>query len=215
MTIGKLILGVAAAYALAANAGTYALSNGETLIYSVDQGAPETTTFATADFVSIGAATTNEVCAVLNRDFAARGTPATATSVGGAVQITSNDDGQVLVTGGTAAATFAFASVQTQSNEAGAMPSAPTFSDVISFAGDGAYPTGGTLGFGAAVSAATKSTRKILAVIAQDCGGYLVSYNQATDALKVWKGNGTNAGQEVANAANLSAVTFNVLVISK
>lgn len=215
MSIAKLIIGVAAAGVLAANQATYALSNGQTLEYQVDQDLPVTTTFLTADFVSIGAATANEVCAVLNRDFAAQGLKATATVVNNAVQIASNNDGQVLILGGTAAATFAFAAFSTQTPEGGDMPSAPLYATQAKFVGDSSYPTNGYTGFAALLKAATGRTPTILAVIAQDCGGYLVNYDVVRDAVKIWKGNGTNPGQEVTNGANLSAVTFNVLIIWK
>ena len=104
-------------------------------------------------------------------------------------------------------------------DEAGAEPSAPTFKDLIQFAGDGAYPSGGTVGFSALVTALTKrgggaggGTVDIIEVAAQDCGGYLVSYEKATDKLKVWV-TPSGGGPLIENTtANLSAVTFNVLV---
>jgi hypothetical protein len=219
MALGKLTVGLlATAYSLAANAATYDLAAGETLSIEVDQDNAITVAFAAADFVSIGAATANEVCAVLNRAFAQDEIPANATVVGNAVQINSNDDGQVIVTGGTAASVFGFVAGSTAPSEAGAQPSAPTFHDLVSLPGDSAYAgTGGTTGFLAAFQAATKSTRAILAILAQDCGGYLVSYAPATDKLKVWE---TTTGAphvliEVAGTTDLSGTTFNILVISQ
>jgi len=50
------------------NAAPWALSNGQTLVYSVDGGATKTITLATADFVNIGAATVKEMVRVLKRD---------------------------------------------------------------------------------------------------------------------------------------------------
>ena len=132
-----------------------------------------------------------------------------------AVQIASINDGQVLILGGTAAAAFAFAAFSTQVPEGGDMPSAPLYATLAKFVGDTAYPTNGYTGFSALLQAATGRTPTILAVIAQDCGGYLVNYDVVRDAVKIWKGNGTNPGQEVSNGANLSAVTFNVLIIWK
>jgi hypothetical protein len=97
----------------------------------------------------------------------------------------------------------------------GSQPSSPIFHDVLTFAGDTSYPTGGTLGFGAAVKAYYGDGRQVLAVVGQDCGGYFVSYEPSTDALKVWKCAGSAApAVEVTNATNLSGVTFNALVIS-
>jgi hypothetical protein len=104
-------------------------------------------------------------------------------------------------------------------DEAGIVPSAPTFKDLIQFAGDGAYPSGGTAGFAALITALTKrgagaggGTVDIIEVAGQDCGGYVVTYEKATDKLKVWVV-GSGAGPLVENTtANLSGVTFNVLV---
>lgn len=218
MAFGKLVMMLASSYALAATAGTYALADGETLTYTVEQNGASTarlTTFHTADFVSIGAATANEVCAVLNRDFAQNRIAAVATVNNGAIQITSNNDGPVTVTGGTAAGAFAFASATTTGDDAGSMPSAPVWIDTVALAGDGAYPAGGTPGFQALFRQAAKSTRTVLGVVAQDCGGYLVSYDPVHDKLKVWRGPGALSGVLGENStANLSGVTFNLLVFS-
>ena len=92
-----------------------------------------------------------------------------------------------------------------------------------SFAGDNAYPAGGTLAFtdalraaikAAAAAASDKNVRgpeavTILDVQAQDCGAYSVGYVQATGALKVTD---TTTGAEAAPAADLSGTTFNVAI---
>jgi hypothetical protein len=46
---------------------SYALTGGDTLVFSVDGGAWETITFAAADFADVGAATADELASVLNR----------------------------------------------------------------------------------------------------------------------------------------------------
>lgn len=89
-------------------------------------------------------------------------------------------------------------------------PPAPVFFNVLSLNGDSLYPTGGTPGFQMLVRALFGDNRTVLAVIAQDCGAYSCFYDAVNDKLKVL----TNAGVEVANAFNLSAVPFNILVIS-
>jgi len=93
----------------------------------------------------------------------------------------------------------------------------PQFMDVVSFAGDSSYPTGGTA-FDALFQAKTKDQRNPIAVIAIDGGGYQVAYDRATGKLKLYQGDNDNSadapGIEVPNATNLSAVTFVVLVIS-
>ena len=107
----------------------------------------------------------------------------------------------------------------TLDSDAGAQPSAPTFVDVIHCAGDGAYPTGGTPGFAALFQAKTKDSRSPVAVISQDCGGYVAVYDLANDKLKVYYGDNNNASDgpliEVPNATDLSGVTFRLVVLSQ
>lgn len=90
-----------------ANSETYALTDGWTLTVEIDGGATQTVTFNTADFSAIGAATALEVAAVINTDLVG----ASADGSSGSVVITSDSlgtDSNVNVTGGTAAAAFAF-----------------------------------------------------------------------------------------------------------
>lgn len=103
-----------------------------------------------------------------------------------------------------------------RSDKTGQVPAAPTFVDRVSFLGDGSYPTGGTAGFAAKLQALAKDGRAPIAVIGQDCGGYVPVYDEANDKLKVYKSAGSAiALAEVANAADLSGTTFNVIVISQ
>jgi hypothetical protein len=91
--------------------------------------------------------------------------------------------------------------------------------DQIAFAGDGAYPSAGTPGFLALVRAALgKGNITILNVVAQECGGYQIVYDGVADKLKVLYIDNNNAadGPMIENAtANLSGVTFNLLILSK
>jgi hypothetical protein len=95
----------------------------------------------------------------------------------------------------------------------------PVFLDLVSFAGDGAYPTGGTAAFQTTFRTKVKSAREILAVIPQDCGGYVPCYDKTNDKLKVYFANNDGGADgpliEVTSAADLSAITFNVLVVSR
>jgi hypothetical protein len=87
----------------------------------------------------------------------------------------------------------------------------PLRMDLLQFAGDGAYPTGGTPNFQAAVRAALGKGRvEIVAVIGQLCGGRTVYYDKAADKLLVYSGT-----SEVANASDQSGVTFRLVAISK
>lgn len=96
----------------------------------------------------------------------------------------------------------------------------PLRADLISFAADGSYPTGGTAAFEASVRAALDvGAVDVLGVCPQDCGGYQVVYDRANDKLKVYQGDNDNAsdapGVQVPNTTNLAAVTFVLLVLSK
>lgn len=91
--------------------------------------------------------------------------------------------------------------------------------DLVSFAGDGAYPTGGTAIEAALRTALSKGTVDVFAVIPQDCGGYWPVWDEANNKLKVYYHDydavADGPGIEVPNTTNLSAVTFKLVVISK
>lgn len=103
----------------------------------------------------------------------------------------------------------------------GVMPSAPTFFDVISFALDNSYVTGGYTGLQAKVKAKTAVNRdvSILAFIPQDCNGYIPVWDPTNSKLKVYyidNNNGSDGPMiEVPNATDLSAVTVKGLLISR
>lgn len=92
----------------------------------------------------------------------------------------------------------------------------PLFANLVEFDGDTSYPTGGTADFEASMQAVIGSGRELVAVVGQDCGGYVPVYDKANDKLKVYEAAADgNPLDEVGNAVNLAAVKFNVLVISK
>ncbi len=102
----------------------------------------------------------------------------------------------------------------TLNEKAIASGSCPSFQEDFSFPGDGAYPTGGTVGFQALVRAATgvKEARTVQAVVDISGGAtYYPVYDRANDKLKVFV---RATGVEVADTTNLSATTFRVLVLS-
>jgi hypothetical protein len=105
----------------------------------------------------------------------------------------------------------------TLSNQAG-RGVANVFFDKVTVVGDDAYPTGGSA-FQAAFEAAIGAGRTVLAVIPVDGKGYQLAYDAATGKLKVYWGNNDGGADgpavEVPNAEDLSAVTFDVLVLSK
>ena len=93
--------------------------------------------------------------------------------------------------------------------------SKPVFYDRVSFVGDTSYPTGGTTGFDALITALLGDAREVVAIIPEDCGAYLPVYlpdNGGT--FKVYEGT-AGANAEVANTTALDGVTFNLLVLSK
>lgn len=99
----------ATAAARESGAENFALVNGQTLTVSIDGGPVQTITFLTGEFVAIGAATAEEVAAVINAKIV--GAHATVTSAGTKVTITSDTrgtDSGVNVTGGTANAALGF-----------------------------------------------------------------------------------------------------------
>jgi hypothetical protein len=101
----------AAAAALeSGNAEPFALADGQALTVRTDGGSVQTIPFLTSEFAAIGAATAEEVAAVINAKIA--GAKATATTGGTRVTITSDRRGtssSVEVTGGTANVALGFA----------------------------------------------------------------------------------------------------------
>ena len=99
---------------------------------------------------------------------------------------------------------------------------------LIHFAGDGAYPTGGTASFKAFVQAIVKAYNDSLGdaiirggdsvtpifVVDQDCGQYVPFYDLANDKLKVLDG-GSATRAEVSAATDLSGTTFKLVVVCK
>jgi hypothetical protein len=93
--------------------------------------------------------------------------------------------------------------------------SKPVFYDRISFAGDDAYPTGGTTGFDTAIQTLLGDAREVVAVIPEDCGPYMPAYlPDDSGTLKVYEG-ASGANAEVGDTTNLSGTTFNLMVLSK
>lgn len=91
------------------------------------------------------------------------------------------------------------------------------FYDRVSFLGDDSYPTGGTTGFDALLQALLGDARAVVGVEMEDCGGFTPVYLPANGGtLKVYRTGAINVAQEeVPNTTDLSATTFNVLVISR
>jgi phage tail sheath protein FI len=99
----------AAAAARESAAENFVMTNGMILTVSINGGSVQSITFVTGNFVSIGAATAEEVAAVINAQIV--GALATVTSGGTKVTITSDRKGTgsgVNVTGGTANAVLSF-----------------------------------------------------------------------------------------------------------
>jgi len=92
----------------------------------------------------------------------------------------------------------------------------PLFANLVSFNGDGAYAAGGTPDFEAAMQAVIGSGRELIAVIGQDCGGYVPVYDKAADKLKVYEQTNVATSPLIETVtSNLAGTVFNVLVLSK
>jgi hypothetical protein len=91
----------------------------------------------------------------------------------------------------------------------------PIFMDTVTLVGDGAYPTGGSLGLQAKLQTLRGDGRVIIAVNVADGSGYTVQYNPLTDRLKVYEQDAGAAQAEVADAADLSAVSLKLVIFSK
>jgi hypothetical protein len=96
--------------------------------------------------------------------------------------------------------------------------SLPINIDEITFVGPTAYPTGGTTGFEAVVSAILgRGGIDVLGIVQIDASGYVLRYDKANDKLFILYGDNNNAsdGPLIENAtADLSGTTFRVLVLS-
>ncbi len=82
------------------------------------------------------------------------------------------------------------------------------FIDLISFLGDSAYPTGGTAAMQAKIRTLCGDNREVIALLPQDCGGYVAIYDKAADKLKVYRA--AAQGDQVAaiSAATAAAVAL-------
>jgi len=101
----------AAAQLTSGNAETYNLTDGWTLTIKVDQGAVQTATFNTGDFVDINNATAAEVATVIAADI----TGLTASDQNGYVRLKSDTEGTgsaIEVTGGTANGALGFSTTE-------------------------------------------------------------------------------------------------------
>ena len=103
----------------------------------------------------------------------------------------------------------------TAQSEKGGETLEPRFKAHIRFVGDDSYPTGGTPGFNALVAAALgkEGVNVITVNRAGLCGGFSPVYDPAADTLLVLRTDQVDDPQEeVPNAFNLSAFTFDLLV---
>lgn len=95
----------------------------------------------------------------------------------------------------------------------------PIRHDVVTIVGDSAYPTGGTAIDAAVATALGVLNYDILAVVPTDSKGYQLAYIRATGKLLVRTGDYNPAADspftEVANAVDLSGVTFEVMIVSQ
>jgi len=98
----------------------------------------------------------------------------------------------------------------------------PIRADLLSFAGDGAYPGGGTADFeglyreALAEAGAGSPNREVLGIIQVDVSGYVLRYDDVNDKLMVFESDngGADGPLQESTTANLSGVTFRCIVLS-
>jgi hypothetical protein len=96
--------------------------------------------------------------------------------------------------------------------EFGGAPNNPQFTDVLTFNGDNAYPTGGYTAFSAFVSTALNGTRQVLTVSNnKNSGHYAAQYDFVNDALVIID---TTTGLEVPNGTDLHTLVLQLQVLS-
>lgn len=88
----------------------------------------------------------------------------------------------------------------------------PVFIDTVKFAGDGAYPTGGTVDFEGSLRTRVGDNREVMSVEPGPCGLYVPVYDKENDKLKVFV---RTTGVEVGNGVDLSGTFFVMTVTSK
>lgn len=99
--------------------------------------------------------------------------------------------------------------------EAGKSPSDPVMMIAATLVGDGSYPTNGSAAFSDTLTAALPRTVSVVAVQGYGVAGgvgYWLVYDAATDKLLVIN---AGSGLEVANATDLSGVTFKATIWAK
>ena len=101
----------------------------------------------------------------------------------------------------------------TTPRDPGAVAFKPVQAIWLSFAGDDAYPTGGTAGIQSSLRTTLGRNATIAGVSMQLCGGYVPQYDQANDKLLVYEAGADGAPlDEVTATTDLSSTTFNITV---
>lgn len=222
----------AAASLECANAETYVLADLQTLTVKINGGSVQTITFNTAEFVSIAAATAEEVAAVINAEIV--GATATVTSGGTKVTITSDRKGTssgVEVTGGSGNAALGFSTAPVAGTGNVANIEAVTVAEVETIV-EAAWTNGG----GVAVTSSSGAV-KITAGTAGPTGSVLVVASSTADdelgldnathsgtsgaAVNTLKFDGRYYGGTIGNAlsivveaaSNANAEYFNIRVL--
>ena len=208
---------------------TFALSNAETLTVQIDGGSTQTVTFLTGSFSAIGAATAEEVAAVINAGLIG----ASCTVIGGnTVRITSDVLGtssKVQITGGTSNAALGFpvdlntgtGNVADVANVTGA--ELKTIIELAVTQGSGVTVSGTTtITITSNTTGATSSVQILAASTADDEIGFdnAVNYGSAGTAVNTLVCNGKTEGVfaanitiQVAAATSGTASEFNLYVL--
>lgn len=191
----------AAAAALTSGAETFNITNGQTLIFEVNGGSQLTKAFATGEFVSIAAATAEEVVASLNAFFAANQAGCVASVTGGGTTVTvttvRRGSGAALTITGTATALGALIGSSTGTGDAAdidAVTAAELAAKLSTLTGGVAAAVGGRL----RITSSTTGPSSSAQVVASSTGDTATGFDNAVHS-------GSNGA--AANTLTLDAKT--------
>lgn len=154
------------------NSETFRLFDGATIGFIVDSGSTDNVTFEDGDFVDIEAATAAEIASKIGTVIATL----TATAVGGYVKlVSSSDDGDVQITGGTAVDKLGFHSQVDYIIESDVQTFNLTDGDTLLVAIDGGAPQTATFNTADFTDITQATAAEVAAVITTDVTGSAVS----------------------------------------
>jgi hypothetical protein len=219
----------AAAAELVSGAETFNITDGQTLTFVVNGGTLITKTFGTAEFVSIAAATAEEVVASLNAFFAANNAGCAATVTGGGTTVTvttvRRGTGASLTIGGTAAALGALIGTDTGTGDAAdidAVTAAEAATKLSTLTGGVAAAVSGALRITSSTTGGSSSVQVTAPSTADTAFGFDNAVHSGNTGAAVatatadGKTDGAYANElsiQIADATNGESESFNLYVV--